>query len=132
MASGGKPTRQPMTTPTPRRSVSAAGRTGTSFRFIVAAEDGVALGDLKPLARRLMEQMGKDVVASAAARSAASSAAWVSQSQLGPGLQRTRGYAANFVQCRCMFRGAPGRPQPAETPLPQQARELGMEHPPPA
>jgi ABC-type phosphate/phosphonate transport system substrate-binding protein len=58
-----------MTTPTPRRSVSAAGRTGTSFRFIVAAEDGVALGDLKPLARRLMEQMGKDVVASAAARS---------------------------------------------------------------
>jgi type IV secretory pathway VirD2 relaxase len=31
------------------------------FRFIVAAEDGVALGDLKPLTRQLMAQMEKDL-----------------------------------------------------------------------
>jgi type IV secretory pathway VirD2 relaxase len=31
------------------------------FRFIVAAEDGVALGDLKPFTRRLMGQMEQDL-----------------------------------------------------------------------
>jgi len=31
------------------------------FRFIVAAEDGVALGDLKPFTRRLMAQMENDL-----------------------------------------------------------------------
>jgi type IV secretory pathway VirD2 relaxase len=31
------------------------------FRFIVAAEDGVALGDLKPFTRELMAQMEKDL-----------------------------------------------------------------------
>ena len=31
------------------------------FRFIVAAEDGVALGDLKPFTRRLMRQMEQDL-----------------------------------------------------------------------
>lgn len=31
------------------------------FRFIVAAEDGVALGDLKPFTRDLMAQMEKDL-----------------------------------------------------------------------
>jgi type IV secretory pathway VirD2 relaxase len=31
------------------------------FRFIVAAEDGVALGDLKPFTRELMTQMEKDL-----------------------------------------------------------------------
>jgi hypothetical protein len=31
------------------------------FRFIVAAEDGVALGDLKPFTRRLMAQMEQDL-----------------------------------------------------------------------
>ncbi len=31
------------------------------FRFIVAAEDGVALGDLKPFTRRLMVQMEQDL-----------------------------------------------------------------------
>ena len=31
------------------------------FRFIVAAEDGVALGDLKPFTRRLMRQMEHDL-----------------------------------------------------------------------
>jgi len=31
------------------------------FRFIVAAEDGVALGDLKPFTRRLMGQMERDL-----------------------------------------------------------------------
>ena len=31
------------------------------FRFIIAAEDGVELGDLKPLTRRLMAQMEQDL-----------------------------------------------------------------------
>ncbi|HEY6984126.1 hypothetical protein [Reyranella sp.] len=31
------------------------------FRFIVAAEDGVELGDLKPFTRELMVQMEKDL-----------------------------------------------------------------------
>lgn len=36
-----------------------AGRTATS-PFIMAAENGVALGDLKPFTRRLMGQMEQD------------------------------------------------------------------------
>jgi hypothetical protein len=31
------------------------------FRFIVSAEDGIDMGDLKPLIRRLMEQMEQDL-----------------------------------------------------------------------